>query len=236
MFKNDLPPLTKKKNMESHIVKIKSIEKITHDVLGIKVEKPDNYEFTAGQATEVAINKPGWTEERRPFTFTSLQDENYLEFTIKTYPSHKGVTNELLQLTPGDELIIHDVWGAITYKGKGVFIAGGAGITPFLSIFRYLNSLNETRGNKLFFANKTKADIIHEKELKNMLGDGFINILSDEDAEGYTKGMITEKFLKDNISGFDKTFYVCGPPPMMDAIQEYLTNLGVAAGAVVVEI
>lgn len=222
--------------MESRIVKIRSIEQVTHDVLSIVLEKPANYKFTPGQATEVAINKPGWTEEKRPFTFTSLQDEDYLEFTIKTYPSHKGVTSRLLQLSPGDELIIHDVWGAITYKGEGVFIAGGAGVTPFLSIFRHLYSSNKIKGNKLIFANKTRADIIQEKELKNMLGDAFVNILSDEVAEGYASGMITEKFLKDNIGDFAKTFYVCGPPPMMDAIQGYLTHLGVGGDSVVVEI
>ena len=134
--------------MESHIVKIKSIGKVTHDVVKIVLEKPGNYTFTPGQATEVAINKEKWKEERRPFTFTCLPDDDHLEFTIKTYPSHKGVTNELLSLKPGDELIIHDVWGAISYQGEGIFIAGGAGITPFLSIFRHLNSINKIGGNK----------------------------------------------------------------------------------------
>ncbi len=222
--------------MESHIVKIKSIDKITPDVVKIVLEKPAEYMFTPGQATEVAINKPEWAEEKRPFTFTSLPVDNDLEFTIKTYPSHKGVTNELLNLKPGDELILHDVWGAIAYKGEGVFIAGGAGITPFLSIFRHLHTLNKIAGNKLIFANKTKADIIHEQELKDLLGDSFINILSDEAITGYEHGMITQDFLKENMGSLDKIFYVCGPPPMMDAIQGYLTNLGVGENAVVVEI
>ena len=222
--------------MESHIVKIRSIEKVTHDVLGIALEKPANYTFTPGQATEVAINKKEWKEEKRPFTFTNLPEDDHLEFTIKTYPSHKGVTNELRHLQPGDELIIHDVWGAISYKGHGVFIAGGAGITPFLSIFRYLKTINNVDGNQLIFANKTKADIIHEKELKDLLGDAFINILSDETGAGYAHGMITEDFLKKSITSFDKIFYVCGPPPMMNAVQKYLTHLGVGDNSVVVEI
>ena len=203
---------------------------------GIALDKPANYTFTPGQATEVAINKPGWTGERRPFTFTCLPDDDHLEFTIKTYPSRKGVTNELLTLRPGDELILHDVWGAISYKGEGVFIAGGAGVTPFLSIFRWLKKQDKIGGNKLIFANKTRADIIHEKELRGMLGNSFINILSDEDAEGYGQGHISESFLKQNIDSFDKLFYVCGPPPMMEAIQKYLTNLGVGNNSVVVEI
>jgi ferredoxin-NADP reductase len=133
-------------------------------------------------------------------------------------------------------LIIHDVWGAISYQGPGIFIAGGAGITPFLSIFRHLKSINSIAGNKLIFANKSKADIIHEKELKQLLGDSFINILSDESAEGYSHGRITESFLREMIESFDKKIYICGPPPMMDAIQSYLVNLGVGNNSVVVEI
>ncbi len=185
--------------MESYIVPIKAIDKVTHDVRRIELEKPANYTFTPGQATEVAINKDNWKEERRPFTFTCLPGDDYLEFTIKTYPSRNGVTNQLLSLKPGDELILHDVWGAISYKGEGTFIAGGAGVTPFLSIFRWLGSQNKVGHNKLIFANKTKADIIHEEEFKRLLGDAFINILSDETIAGYEHGFITEDFLKKHI-------------------------------------
>src|SRR5665648_810453 len=120
--------------MENHLVKIKSIKHITPDVLQIVTQKPDNYTFAPGQATEIAINKTGWKDEKRPFTFTSLPIDDFLQFTIKTYPSHKGVTNELLQAKKDDELILHDVFGAIAYQGEGLFIAGGAGVTPFLSL------------------------------------------------------------------------------------------------------
>lgn len=222
--------------MEKHIVKIQSIDKLTHDVVKIVTRKPSGYNFTSGQATEISINKNSWQEERRPFTFTCLPTDDYLEFTIKTYPAHKGVTNELLQLKKDDELILHDVFGAISYKGEGVFIAGGAGVTPFISIFRHLQSKNEIGKNLLVFANKTKADIILEKEFKDLLGDAFINILSDEKVEGYHQGMVSEDFLKSIISNFHQQFYVCGPPPMMNAVLEQLTNLGVGENAVTVEI
>jgi ferredoxin-NADP reductase len=220
---------------ENHIVTIQDITPVTHDVLKVTVEKPDRYEFTPGQATEVAINKPGWTEERRPFTFTSLPADNHLEFTIKTYPVRDGVTNQLLSLRPGDELILHDVWGAISYKGEGLFIAGGAGVTPFLSILRSLAVTNSIGANRLVFANKTRADIIHQDELQNMLNNAFINVLSDESVEGYEHGFITEAILRQNLTPTSH-IYLCGPPPMMDAIQSMLGNIGVASDMVVVEI
>lgn len=222
--------------MGKHIVKIKSIDKVTPDVLVIVTEKPPGYKFTPGQATEVSINKDNWKRERRPFTFTSLPTDDYLEFTIKIYPLHNGVTNQLLQLIENDELILQDVFGAISCKGKGVFIAGGAGVTPFISIFRHLKSTNEIGGNVLVFANKTKADIILEKEFKDLLGDAFINILSKEELDGYHYGRISEDFLKTIITDFTQQFYVCGPPPMVDAVRKQLISLGVKKKAVTIEL
>ena len=222
--------------MEEHIVRINGIETVTHDVLRFTLEKPSDYDFVPGQATEVAINKPSWKDARRPFTFTSLPGDGHLEFTIKTYPSKNGVTNALRQLKTNDELLLHDVWGAISYKGEGIFIAGGAGVTPFIAIFRDLNAKKQIGKNVLIFANKTRADIIDEPDFRKMLGGAFINILSDEKAEGYAHGMINEEFLTNNIKDFNQQFYVCGPPPMMDAVLGQLKKLGVGENAITVEI
>ena len=222
--------------MEEHIVKILSIGQVTHDVKRFRVEKPEGYSFIPGQATEVSVNSPELKNEKRPFTFTCLNRDPYLEFTIKIYPSHNGVTNELGKLKAGAELIIRDVWGAISYKGKGVFIAGGAGITPFISIFRDLRAKNEISGNKLIFANKTKADIILESELDDMLGNAFINILSDEKTDHYFHGMISQDFLKTHLGDLNQKFYVCGPPPMMDAVIKQLANLGVGENSITLEL
>lgn len=222
--------------MKQHNVKILSIGHITHDVLKIVTEKPLNYNFTPGQATEVSINKKGWKNEKRPFTFTCLPDNTFVEFSIKTYPSHKGVTNELLKLKENDELILHDVFGAIAYKSEGLFIAGGAGVTPFICILRDLHSKNEIGDNKLIFANKTQSDIILAGEFKKLLGKNFINILSDEKVDGYAYGQITEDLLKDYIKDRQKNIYVCGPPPMMEAIETFLSNLHVDNKVIVKEV
>ena len=221
--------------MKQYIVKIKSIKHITHDVLQLVTEKPENYNFTPGQATEVSINKPDWKGKKNPFTFTCLPENDFLEFSIKTYPAHKGVTNELLKLKIADELILHEVFGAISYKGQGVFIAGGAGVTPFISIFRDLYAKNNIGDNKLIFANKTKADILLEQEFTDLLGKNFINILSDEKSDGYANGQISEDFLKVYVNHTTQHVYVCGPPPMMEAVQKQLSNLHVNKKAIVVE-
>lgn len=221
--------------MEEHIVKILNIDEVTHNVKSFKVEKPEGYSYLPGQATEVSVNVPRLRNEKRPFTFTSLNSARFLEFTIKIYPERNGVTNELGKLKPGSELIIRDVWGDIEYKGEGVFIAGGAGITPFISIFRDLHYRQKIGSNMLIYANKTKDDIILESELKWLLGDLFINILSDEKADGYAYGFITEEFLKTNIPAINNKYYLCGPPPMMLAVLGQLSRLGVAEDSIIMD-
>lgn len=221
--------------MAQHSVKITAITFATHDVLQIVTEKPKDFIFSPGQAVDVSINKAKWKNKKKPFTMTSLPEHDYLEFTIKTYPSHEGVTNELLKLTINDELILHDVFGVIAYKGEGLFLAGGAGITPFISIIRYLHSRKEIGNNKLIFANKTKADIIIEEEFRKLLGANFINILSDEKKDGYAYGQITEEFIAANIGGVGKLFYLCGPPPMMESIEKQLVNLRIGKKLIVKE-
>jgi ferredoxin-NADP reductase len=222
--------------MGNHIIKIISIDAITHDVLRIVTNKPERFVFVPGEATHIAINKSGWLNEERPFTFTNLPANNTLEFTIKTYPRKVGVTNALLLLKPNDELILHGVFGAIKYKGEGTFIAGGAGITPFISIFRSLKVDQLIGKNMLLFANKTKADIILEDEFSALLGNDFVNILSDENLEGYEHGRITKEFLKKHVKDFSKEFYICGPPPMIKEIVGQLAFLGVNKDQIVMEV
>ncbi|HKB43063.1 MAG TPA: FAD-binding oxidoreductase [Chitinophagaceae bacterium] len=211
--------------MEEHIVKILSVEPVTHNVRRFKVEKPIEYKYIPGQATEVAINKPQWEKERRPFTFTSLNEWDHLEFTIKIYADHDGVTNQLGQLKPGDEILLHDVWGAIHYKGAGVFIAGGAGVTPFIAIFRQLQHDDELDGNTLLFSNKTHKDIILKDEFSAMLGSKFINTLTKENVPGYDYHAINEEYLRQKINNFDQQFYICGPDRMVKDVHEILKKL-----------
>ena len=221
--------------MKEYVVKVLGVEKVTHDVKRLKVEKPDGYSFIPGQATEASINRKFLKGEKRPFTFTGLNEWPNLEFTIKVYKDHHGVTDEIDGVKEGEELIIRDVWGAINYKGPGVFIAGGAGVTPFISIFRNLQKENKLDGNRLIFSNKTEEDIILKDEFEKMLGNSFYNTLTEEKNEKYGYGRIDGEFLKKNIEKFDQNFYVCGPDKFIKDILESLKKLGAKPEALVFE-
>ncbi len=72
-------------------------------------------------------------------------------------------------------------------------------------------------------------------EFHYYLGKNFINILSDEVAKGYSYGFITENFLKEHITDFKKNIYLCGPPPMMEAVENILSDLNVDERLIVKE-
>ncbi|WP_194852491.1 FAD-binding oxidoreductase [Nonlabens antarcticus] len=207
-------------------VKIKEVVSITHDVKQFKTEKPAGYNYTPGHATEVSINKEGWQDKKRPFTFTSLHDADHLEFVIKIYPDHDGVTEQMDALEPGDELILRDTWGAIEYNGPGYIIAGGAGITPYIAMLRDLKRKDKLEGMKLLFSNKTEKDIILKAELDALLGEHATYVITDQKDTSHKKGHIDQEFLKKEINDFDQKFYVCGPPKMTKEIAAILENLG----------
>ncbi|MFZ1229007.1 MAG: hypothetical protein WAQ83_13395, partial [Saprospiraceae bacterium] len=154
---------------------------------------------------------------------------------IKTYPSHHGVTEQLLVLSVGDELLIHDPFGDISYKGEGIFIAGGAGVTPFIAIFKQLEKDHKVGDNKLIFANKTKADIIQADKFITLLGCNFINVLSAERLDHYEHGYITAELIKNHIKSENDYFYICGPEPMMQAVENHLSVLEITDSHIVRE-
>ena len=221
--------------MRNHIVKIVETHFITHDVKRFIVEKPEGYDFIPGQATEVSINLPGWENKKRPFTFTCLREQPYLEFMIKIYNDHEGVTNVLGRTNAGAELILRDVFGAIQYNGPGVFIAAGAGITPFVSIFRDLYHKGQLRGSSLIYSNKTSSDVIMEEELQFMLKNDFIRIFTRENVVGFAGRRIDRNFLIENIGDFGQNFYLCGPDEFVKNIKQHLLNLGATTETVVFE-
>ncbi|MBX7494919.1 flavodoxin reductase [Qipengyuania sp. 6B39] len=220
----------------SHTLTLKAIRPITHNVNELTFERPEGYDFQPGQATDFALDRDGWRDEQRPFTFTSLPEAEHLQFTIKSYPSHDGVTEQIGMMQGGEQVIIEDPWGAIEDKGPGTFIAGGAGLTPFLSILRARQASHGTLdGYRLIFANSEEKDIILREELERMPGLELDLVLSDEKVEGMHHGQVDGDYLDKAGLDFGGTFYLCGPPPMEEAVASALKVRGVSDDRLVME-
>ena len=216
-------------------VKILMTEFVTHDVKRFIVEKPKGYRFLPGQATLLSIPMPKWEDEFREFSYTSTNQDQVLEFTIKAYSDHDGFTKQLHMLEPGDALTLHAPFGTIQYKGKGVFLAGGTGITPFLAILRQLHKTDELKGNTLLFSNKEVKDIILEKELRQMFGDDLILTLTRDDVKGYEHGRIDEGMIQKYVKDLNQKFYICGPDPFVLDLKNSLEKMGVSEEDIIAE-
>lgn len=220
--------------MESHIVKVLEIQRLTHNVKRFVIQKPAGFIFIPGQSAVVSINQPELDNQLRPFSFTGCNSDNYLEFIIKIHTGHDGVTESLDSIAPGDELIIYDVFGTLQYKGPGVFIARGAGITPFLAILRQLKLNNALRHNILLYANRFDQDIILKDELDEMLGDRCQHILdyrSESDIETERINRMLFEAYWDPVSHY----YICGPDGFVSQMIKDLIDIGVDKEKIVIE-
>ncbi len=205
---------------------LKQIEPITRDTHRLIFDRPDAFEYTPGQGVELHLLKDGWEDKGRPFTPVTLPGEPTLEFIIKSYPDHHGVTEQIAKMKPGDAVKMKGPFGAISDKGPGVFIAGGAGVTPMIAILRQrLHEHGTLAGSTLVFANKTEADIIWRDKFEAMEGLKTAFVV-DEAGASVPQQRLDRDYLRQFIEP-DSHYYLCGPPPMMDAVRNALHDLGV---------
>lgn len=202
---------------------------VTHDVTSIILDKPEGFTFTPGQSVDLALDRPDWRDQVRPFTMTSLPEDHILEFIVKDYPERHGVTTRMHRLQPGDRVLLSHASGKLVYKGPGVFIGGGAGITPLLSILRNLARRDELDGQRLIFSNHTPRDIICERELQYYLPDHCYLTCTQASGTGYADRRVDQALLSELLDRFDGHFYVCGPPGFTKDVRRALLALGASA-------
>lgn len=202
-------------------------QEINHNVICFQIQKPYGYTFTPGQAIDLSIDQPGYELEVAPFTITNTKESPFLELYIKINPRKDSLTHGLASLDNGAILQITEPWDTYKYKGSGVFIAAGSGITPFIPIFNELvNSGTFIKDHTLIYANKGKEDILFKSELKRLFGENYINVLSTSKAQNMASGRIDFLFLKERIKNLNQYFYICGPKRFEEDIRKCLIQLG----------
>ena len=172
--------------------------------------------------------------ELRPFTFTSLDSDPHLEFTIKRYPEHHGVTDALHCLQAGDELILHDVWGAINYKGPTVSSPAGRVLRPFWPSSAGSGGPGRNRATRACFPTGL-TPIIQEAELRNILGSHAIFYLTQETRDGFRQGQLNQEELSVYAGDTALYFYICGPDKMVTDLADSLRQLAVNDDRIVLE-
>jgi propane monooxygenase reductase subunit len=184
---------------------------------------------------DIAI--PG-TDAVRSFSManTSSRESGLLEFVIKVYPDGKFSEFLAETLAEGDRLDITGPFGVFTLREGDndlVFVGGGAGMAPILSLLRTLAERGLTRKATFFYGARTKKDLCFEAEL-HQLEDRLPDFRSipalsepgDEEWDGET-GLITDVVKRHASDLRGAHAYVCGPPPMVEAAVPLLATLGV---------
>jgi propane monooxygenase reductase subunit len=220
------------------VTEVVTVTPVTHDMrhVVLRLVEPDSVAYFPGQYFDITI--PG-TEESRSFSAanTPTSDSGHLEFVIKVYPD--GRFSQFLdnELHDGDRLDVVGPFGVFTLRdGREsdlVFVGGGAGMAPILSVLRALAERGSTRTATFYYGARTKRDLCFEKEiyaLEEFLPNfRFVPALSEHDGDGDwdgENGLITDVVTRHetDLSGAD--CYVCGPPPMVEAAMDVLTTLG----------
>jgi len=212
---------------------IKDIKNETHDVKTFRLAPEESIDFTPGQYCLVSIagsSKHEGTE--KPFTYASSPTADYVELTVKKIGEF---TKALHELEVGDSLILDGPRGKSlnfdeTIEEDVVFLAGGSGITPFMSAIRYAIRRNLENKMTLIFSNRTEEDIIYIEELDEVnRREGFriVNTLTDswpqdwKGETGYIDRAMLEKYVNEACK---KIWYICGPPPMIDSMEKLLAE------------
>ena len=185
---------------------------------------------------DIAI--PG-TEAVRSFSManTSSRESGLLEFVIKVYPDGQFSRFLAEKVAEGDRLDISGPFGVFTLREGDndlVFVGGGAGMAPILSLLRAMAERGLQRKATFFYGARTKKDLCFEAELQSLEGRlpdfRYIPALSepgdDEEWDGET-GLITEVVKRHASDLRGAHAYVCGPPPMVEAALPLLATLGV---------
>jgi propane monooxygenase reductase subunit len=175
---------------------------------------------------------------------TPPSPDGRLEFIIKRYPG--GRFSSLLEGTVavGDEIRVTGPYGAFTLRASSdrpiVMIGGGAGMAPILALLRQMADSGNERSVVFYYGARTEADLFHHQELADLANRlpklRFVPCLSeawpadwtDRETGGGETGLVTAVLERreSDLAGSD--FYLCGPPPMIDAALSMLESAGVA--------
>jgi propane monooxygenase reductase subunit len=207
---------------------VTEVEALTDDIrrLELEVSEPSDFSFVPGQYVDVWIPESAG-EARRSFSMSNAPGDGRIELIIKRYPG--GRFSSLLdgEIKEGDELEFTGPYGAFHLRDTErpiLMVAGGSGMAPVLSLLRRLSSEGSERPVRFFYGARTERDLFYV-DLISRLGASladfeFVPVLSDVDRFVHEAA---NEFL-DSGEMSDPELYMCGPPPMIDAMIDLATE------------
>ena len=205
-------------------------------------DKDPRFSFSPGQYMEWTLphTKEDSRGNRRFFTLSSSPKDREVKMGVKFYPESSTFKKRLLALQRGERIAAGHLAGDFTLpkdeREKLVFIAGGIGITPFISMIRHMLDTHEKRDAVTLVGNSCVEHICYDhllREASEKLGMRAVHVVSGAAGKvpagwrGRT-GRIDSRVIEEEVPDYhDRTFYVSGPQAMVDGVRKAITALGV---------
>lgn len=217
--------------------RVASVSPLRGDAWRLTIEPVghDGLRFLPGQFAWLTIGRSPFAIREHPFSFSSSADRrDHLTFTIK---EAGDFTSELGSLEPGTTVYLDGPYGVFSYeRNEGprfVFVAGGVGIAPIMSMLRTLADRGDPRPCLVIFGNPTWDDAVMREELAELaarLDLEVVHVLEDpppdwDGESGFIDAHVLARHLGDDASR--ARYFICGPGPMMDAVHDALLVNGI---------
>ena len=192
-------------------------------------------DFKAGQFVWITLGETPFKLQQHPFTISSSPEaKDTIRFTIKELGDF---TSQVGSIELGSTAFIEGPYGNFTMDETSathnVFIVGGIGITPTMSVLQTLRERGDQRKTTVIYGTPSKELTPFYEELKALAAELNLNVVhvfedAEEEWDGPT-GFITPEIIRENLPEdiSDCEYFVCGPPPMMDVAEGALREWGV---------
>lgn len=197
--------------------------------LRVKLAKPLG--FLPGQYVNLTV--PG-TGRHRSYSFSTAPGASEASFLIRNLPG--GVMSSYLadRARPGDALTVTGPMGAFYLRPieRGqLWLAGGTGLAPFLSMLEQVAIQGTDHPITLYYAVTRAVDLVELDRVQKLAAKidnvTVITVLAAPDEDHPRKGFVTDHLSATDLNGGDCDVYLCGPPPMVDAVRAHFVKLGV---------
>ena len=221
-----------RQQVKQHLLQVTSVVQETPDTWSLHF-KGGNMEHKPGQFMLLSLLHNGRRTEPHPFTISSSPGRGDLSVSVKAVGDFTAAVKDT---TVNDGAYIDMPYGTFSFLNYDapnlVFIAGGIGITPFLSMLRYMVDKKLERNVILLWGNKTEKDIAFRSELEQigavLPSLKVIHVLSNQADWPGEKGYVGTEMLHKYLDGFDKPqVFVCGPPVMMTKVVRALEKISI---------
>jgi len=201
---------------------------VARDTLEVSFERPPKFSFKAGQYIQLGVPNLLYSDPKGKSRTMSIASSptDQEKISIAFRETGSGFKRTLKELPQGALVNIEGPHGFFTMPEKSIdpviLIAGGIGITPYLSMLRFANEKHLAVPITLLYTNRSKESAAYLRDLQNIANHNTHLTLKDK------VGKIDEQFIQQSVKDMQNCkWYIAGPPAMVDNTRNILALLGI---------